>query len=270
MPKTNEKNLRKLNRLLQAMDEDSLTRAEFTDQFTRVLNFLKSLKEKNQGEFSNLNKSISDLSNKIKEDNSNDIVKLKGEVSKTHSGLSEELRRIIDEKITSIRDGIDGRDADEDRVSIIASERAIEAIKPMIPTLDDIMSDLENMGKQIRKALKKKQLRILDIKNLRKELDELKKMKGEVIMTGGGSGGGGHIVKAYDLSASLNGVLKTFSLPAFWRVINVHTGGSIPPTMRPTVDYTTDASAMTITFTSEINAATTLASGQTIIVTYSE
>lgn len=80
-----------------------------------------------------------------------------------------------------------------------------------------------------------------------------------------GGGHGGNYVQAYDLSSSLNGSTKTFSLPAFWKIVSVHLS-SAPNILRPTVDYTSDASASTITFTSEINAATSLASGQTLLV----
>jgi hypothetical protein len=84
---------------------------------------------------------------------------------------------------------------------------------------------------------------------------------------GGGSSGGGRIVREYDLSSQLDGVLKTFALPANWRVISVH-ASSTPNILRPTVDYTYTPSS--ITFTSEISESTTLAAGQTLIIIYSE
>lgn len=266
MPKIKQENLNKLSQALFAMDDYAVSKEDFLRQFKRLLEFLKKLKAKNQGEFKNLNQSIADLSEKLKGDNYNEVTSHKSEINELFNSLSAELRKIADDKIASMVDGIDGKDADEDRVSIIASERALEAVVPLIPTNKTLRKQILAMGRLLRKALKKK-LRISDIKDLREELDELKKSK--VIMTGGGSSGGGHIVKAYDLSDQLNGVLKTFALPAFWRVISVHSS-SFPNAFRPTTDYTTDASAMTITFTAEITAGTTLATGQTIIVTYSE
>ncbi len=101
----------------------------------------------------------------------------------------------------------------------------------------------------------------------RREIDALKKRPLE-------SGGGifatnrGRVV-LYDLSAQLNGVLKTFALPTFWKVISVQ-ASSFPHAFRPDVDYTTDGTLMTITFTSEIDVATALATGQTLTVTYAE
>lgn len=75
----------------------------------------------------------------------------------------------------------------------------------------------------------------------------------------------GSFVYAQDLSASLNGVLKTFTLVPNAKVILAFCS-STPGVMRPLVDYTTTGS--TITFTSQIDVATTLATGQTVVVLY--
>jgi len=76
-------------------------------------------------------------------------------------------------------------------------------------------------------------------------------------------------IKLYDLSSQLNGVAKTFNLPAFWRVISVQSSSS-PNAFRPTVDYTTDASVPAITFTSQVDAASVLSAGQTLTLIYAE
>lgn len=265
MPKTNEKNLRKLNRLLQAMDEDSLTRAEWKTEVKKMVDFLTSLRDKNQTEFKNLNQSIADLREKLKGENSKDLTLTKDEMNKIFGGLSDKLSGLVDDKIASMRDGIDGEDADEDRVSIIASERAIEAVKPLIPTLDDIRESLSKMGKAIRKAIDKKLL-IKDIKGLQKELDELKKSR--TIMTGGGGAGLGGHVRYKDLSASFDGATRTFSLPAFGRVLQVNLS-SFPNILRETTDYTVNGSDFQITFTSEI-PLNSISAGQTCIILYAE
>lgn len=73
--------------------------------------------------------------------------------------------------------------------------------------------------------------------------------------------------KIYDLSSQLDGVTKTFALPAFRLVFDIRSS-SFPYAFRPTVDYTTDATTMQITFTDQIDAASTLAAGQTLYVLY--
>lgn len=75
----------------------------------------------------------------------------------------------------------------------------------------------------------------------------------------------GSTILEYDLSSSLDGVTKTFTLPANARVLFV-VGGSDPGYFRRTVDYTTTASS--ITFTDQIDAPTMLAAGQSIGVLY--
>lgn len=137
-----------------------------------------------------------------------------------------------------------------------------------------IENDLPKLGEKIRDGLEliieeDEKLKIEAVGYLRKELDELKKLikKSETVFVGGGSGG--RVVKSYDLTPLLNGSTKTFTLPAFWRIISIHST-SFPFTFRETTDWTSNASNMSITFTSEVDETTILASGQTLTVIYSE
>ena len=109
------------------------------------------------------------------------------------------------------------------------------------------------------------QIGVEHIRGLIKELKDLRKLASTQTFVGG-SGGKGHI-KPYDISSQLNGVLKTFNLPANWTVISV-VSTSFPNAFRPVIDYT--FTPTTITFTSEITASSTLASGQSVIVIYEE
>lgn len=82
------------------------------------------------------------------------------------------------------------------------------------------------------------------------------------------SGGGGSTVQSYDLSSLLDGVTKTFTIPRNHRVLAVLASSSPYGSFRPTTDYTNTTT--TITFTSEIDAPTVLASGQSVIILYVE
>ena len=185
--------------------------------------------------------------------------KILGALKKQENGMNfirDEVNKLKDGK-----DGVDGKDADEDKVSIIASERAIEAVKPLIPTTDGIKKEILNMGKLLRKALKRK-LKISDIQGLREELDK----RGKTIYTGsGGAEIGGH-VRYSDISASLDGATRTFSLPAFSRVLQVNLS-SFPNILRENTDFTVNGSTFQITFTSEISL-NALSSGQTCVILY--
>ena len=70
-----------------------------------------------------------------------------------------------------------------------------------------------------------------------------------------------------DLSSELNGSLKVFTITQN-RVILDIASSSAPFVFRPTTDYTiTGGSRETLTFTDQITASETLATGQTLIVT---
>lgn len=174
------------------------------------------------------------------------------------------------------RDGVDGKDAppvDINSIVVEATTKATEALKPLIPTIEQVELDLPKLGAPIRDALELLQGDDRLDKSAIKGLEELiKELRAEIAKRPiyvGGSSGGGRICKSYDLSASLDGSTKTFSLPSFWRIISVHLS-SVPNILRPTVDFTVDGSAKTITFTDALDVGTSLSSGQTLIVVYSE
>ncbi len=154
------------------------------------------------------------------------------------------------------RDGIDGRDGEKGLQGINGADGS-----PDTPEI--IREKLESIEENDDK------LSISAIKDLEEELKKLRKHIDSKVFFSGGGGVGKHNVVAYDLSPYLDSITKQFSLPAFWKVISV-VSSSFPTAFRPTTDYTTDAAASTITFTSEIEASTTLATNQTIIITYSE
>jgi hypothetical protein len=79
--------------------------------------------------------------------------------------------------------------------------------------------------------------------------------------------GTGSPVQVHDLSSSLNGVTKTFTIPLNCRVLLV-VNSSTPFVFRPTVDFTTTST--TITFSTEVDASNMLAAGQSLLVLYVE
>lgn len=142
---------------------------------------------------------------------------------------------------------------------------------PKIPTIEELEADIPKLGSEIRNALELLQdderLDVSAIKGLDeliKKVEKLSEAKQTTRFVGGGGGVGRHNTFYYDLSPYLDGTTKTFSLPATWKVIGVHSGGSTPATFRSTIDFTWSPNS--ITFTGEIEASTTLAAGQTIMV----
>lgn len=149
------------------------------------------------------------------------------------------------------------------RVSALENEEKIEG--PDEETPESIRNKLESL-KGTPSALA-----INAIFGLSERLDTLQK---SIERNRGGSGGPAFAysrgaIKLYDLSDQLDGSKKTFAMPAFWRIISIQSTSS-PTTFRPGIDYTSDGNAMTVTFTSEIDATSTLSAGQTLTVIYAE
>jgi len=255
---------------------------EMEDEFGTAMDSFKIIKKNLADNFKNESAIVEKLFDEI---NDKLIIKLALKIAKMRKGdkgdnptekeLLELIKPLIPSKVTDeqlkaliiplIPEVEDGEDADEERI--------IEKLTEKIPKIEDIEDRLPKLGEQIRNSLELLQgedrLDMDAIKGLKKKLEKIKK---PTIIKGGGGGSpstGGKVVKVYDISSQLNGTKKTFSLPSFWRVLTVQSS-SFPNAFRPTTDYTTDASAMQITFTSEITASSTLASGQTIIIQYAE
>lgn len=205
-------------------------------------------------------------------------------ISEMESELDETLsesKTYTDEQVKSMLDKY---------AKIVSDIKDIKDTMPSMPDLSDINSKIEQAYKKFEEIENRKpeeikpefirdqlesieveeeKLKIEAIGFLRKELDELK-AKISSISFGGNTafvGGGGRQVRSYDLSSQLDGVTKTFNLPAMYRIISVHSS-STPFTFRQTTDYTWTTTS--ITFTSEVNADTTLNTGQSITIIYSE
>ena len=243
--------------------EQAPTRKEFVEAFGEVVKVVTANKKENTQFVEELSKTLQQVLKKIQDDHSSSLSELKAQVNDLFvteqlQRLSDNLTTKIEEKLATLRNGDDGHTP--------TKQELVALITPLIPPPKPSKNGSPDTPAKIRDKLEslkgEDRLDTSAIKGLEKRL---KKLETSQSFSTGGSGG--NVVRAYDLSASLDGVLKTFALPAFWRVISVHLS-SFPNILRPTVDYTTDNSAFTITFTSEINAGTGLASGQTCIITY--
>ena len=125
-----------------------------------------------------------------------------------------------------------------------------------IPRLKEGIRDLRKRVRDIEKSIKK----------LVKGVEGIR-MQGNVQYVG--TGGTGRAIRAFDLNdyGPLDGSTKTFNIPAVYRIISVHSSSS-PHAFVENTDYTWTPTS--ITFTSEVDAGSTLAAGQTITVIYAE
>ena len=81
-------------------------------------------------------------------------------------------------------------------------------------------------------------------------------------------GGGGDTIRYVDLSSSLDGSTRDFTLTRVNRILSVH-GTSSPIAYRPEVDWTFAETTSILTITSEVDIQS-LATGQTLYVLYIE
>lgn len=81
----------------------------------------------------------------------------------------------------------------------------------------------------------------------------------------GASIAGRDLFKDIDISSQLDGVTKTFNLPAVWNIISVNLSSFPFGALRKGIDFTYTPTS--ITFTSEIDAASQLSTGQSCILT---
>ena len=253
------KNLKKLQRLFNLMDDDALTKEQFIEAFEKVIDAIKK-KEEDLLAGMTAFKTAADTFMQNMEERSGEVT---AQAREEMQSIASELSKLVETKVQEVKDGRDGIDANEDAIfERVMASIALPEQKPLVSDApQEIRDKLELLQGNER----------LDVSAIRGLDEKLKAIEGKARTTlvpiGGPSAG--KIVKSHDLSSSLDGSTKTFSLPAFYRVVSVHTS-SFPNILRPTTDYTTDGALMTITFTSEIDAATTLATGQTVIIVYAE
>jgi len=151
MPKgLDEKQIVGVQRLLSLLDPDSLTKEMFVENFKTVVDFSKKSDDKLVEAVGKMLNAFKELSDKNKNDNelskSELIALIKSEVSKMLS-TSQSKNDEIDIKVSQIKDGVDGKDADEE----VIVGKVLGQIK--IPEIQEIKNDLPKMGEQIRDAL---------------------------------------------------------------------------------------------------------------------
>lgn len=246
-----------MNDTLQAflqLIKDLPSRKEFVDAFASVVVRVKRFEAKTADDIKTLIATVGKQTD--------------AKFSQLDERTNVEWRKINARVQTELK-GIDGKDGKDGTNGSVGPQGAPGATgaqgaagKHGSPdTADDIRNKLELFIGQPEDEKPK----IDVIGHLREELDELRKLITKKVIAPSGGVMGRDLVRANDISAQLNGVTKTFNTPGMWRVISINLS-SFPNTLRETVDYTWTPTS--ITFTSQIDAASTLAAGQTCVIIY--
>src|SRR3990167_10901287 len=118
-----EKNIKFLTKLRSALEDDAITRSEFVKAFEAVVKIVKDIKDTNSKEMTAIHQTITALSNKMQSDVSNEMSSAEKksmdycmkEMQKMYEEHEKKMSQ-MDEKMAMVQDGLDGRDADEERV----------------------------------------------------------------------------------------------------------------------------------------------------------
>lgn len=245
---------------------NSLTLKDFEDKFALVLEVIKKIKTVNEESREQLKDKYTNLTETVDKfyKNANDNLEetkrkalaycvkncsqesldlVKSEVSK--------MTEKVNTKIAQVKDGQPGRDGAKGEQGRPGKDGSPDTAMQIATKLN---REEEIIEQKVIKGLDEKIKRLEDLINQKNAFG------------GGGGGVGKQNVYYYDLSGSLDGSTKTFSMPAFARIINIMLSSA--PVLRPTIDWTADASAHSITFTSQIDANPLLNSGQSLIILY--
>lgn len=282
MPRRNQAKLSpaNLDRVQKLLDvaNDSVTKQEFLDSFRAMVSQILDIE-----------KQLVAKMNKNSQDSLNDLKRLRSEFEQSISAFKEDShltiggvkRRAVEtlEKVVAkqnlkgtlkkMEDKLESKlDKDESKFFMTGEDtereiqRVVGDLKSTIPEPTEPDTGLEVISKINATDDDQEQIRAERVEGLEARLDALDKRTSS--FTGGGGATSRDIIQDVDLSSQLDGSTKTFNLPAVWNVISVHTS-SFPNALRKTIDFT--YTSQTITFTDEVDAATTLAAGQTVVLT---
>jgi len=251
---TQEKNIAKLEQLLKVIDE-GITKEEFVKAFENVVNLVLKIEKRNTEAVDLLEKTYSNLLEKIKNDHTSSLSDLKKQVDNVFVG--KQLERIlaehkdkmgaVDSKIMSVKDGKKGEKGDKGD----KGDRGRDGSPDNAGQIRDKLEILKEDDRLDKNA----------VKGLEDYEEVVKSSKQKQIFSIGG--GSRNAVEFTDLSSQLNGVLKTFYVPK--RRFIALFGTQFPVIYRPDIDYTGSGTG-TLTLTSEVSAP---ASGQTLILLHS-
>lgn len=247
-----QKQIEELKRLTQEVIEDeSVSVKDFAVFVQTIVDFIKQTKDDFNTELSSMKQALAD---NLAQTSSEITEKIEKKLS-TRAEKTDVLSQKLADALANLKDGYtpkkgvdydDGKDADPEEIS----EMVIAKLFPKVATKEDL-------------------------KELQDFLEEFKKLKEKVItlesrptrsMPNGGGANARNFIKEVDLSSQLDGSTKTFNIGAFYRILSVDLS-SYPHALRKTTDYTYSGNDGTITFTDEIDAPSTLAAGQTCIIT---
>ena len=254
---TNEKNLKKLERLLSLMDEDSLTKEDFVKAFENVVQFVLKIQKQNEAEVEAMKLLNGKMMQKLEGMNVESMREMKEKITDMCEPMMTRMQKehermmgTMDKKMSEMRDG---KDADEEKIvqNVLNQIKLPEQKKVILDGPKEIRDKLESLKGEDR----------LDKEAIRGLEDEIKGLKAAIAAVPRGRGGMRKvpIVRAINLSDQVDGIVTTFNLPRDTVQILGVFSTQFPVNFNANVDWT--FAGQTLTLTSQVGV---VQSGQTL------
>ena len=263
----------------------TFTKQELSEAFRRITEYVKKIKPdlesvidtRLESDLSAHKKELdtlkADFNTAIKKVNDESLTSLSGLRKRVLDGIEQLFLRLkLQEKLESFLNECRGKfDILENDISIkmdylekISPESvAEEALSKMRGVYsEEFVLSPEELRESLETLEGDERLDVSAIKGIEQRLASIESSVRESASRASVSGR--DIFVDIDISSQLDGVTKTFNIHAVYNIISVHMS-SFPNALRKGVDFTYTPTS--ITFTSEINAATSLATGQTCVLT---
>lgn len=249
---TDEKAVKKLQRMMAFFDNDAITQEQFVKSFENVVNLVLKVEKRNSDFLDEAKQMIENIKTHVRGLSEDDFKKLKSQMFSEVGMLSSKLdkqQKQIDQKMAQLRDGLDGISPDPDEIA----QKAAALFK-----LPEYRAPVMDGGTEIRDKLEllqgKERLKIEAIESLREELDEL---KARPVGRGGGTSAMGvaqafkYILKTEQPTGDIDGANLTYTLtqPIF-AILSMSINGE---TIAQLPNYT--IKGKTFTFSSALPAA---------------
>lgn len=249
---------------MQAIDE-AVTLPELKKAVEAMLQFEVKLQNKTETELfaikNAVDSAIERIQTTVDEAIYNSEQKLASRVENTLNKVyleHESMMAECDAKMEGMIQPEDGKDADEENIV----EKVLARIpEPEIPEVED--ETPESIRDLLEELIPKSEDEKLDPRSIKGWEELMKKIEG-IASRPTTVANVGRDITDIDISSQLDGVTKTFNIPAVWKIVTVDLS-SFPNALRKNIDYTWTPTS--ITFTSEIEASTSLNTGQTCIIT---
>ncbi len=172
----------KLEQLLKLVNE-GLTREEFIDSLGNIVKLVKRVEKRLDDAIERMSETHIKLKDKIKSDSELSLTDLRGligkEISRINKNIEDKIKE-ADKKLGEVKNGENGKDADEERIIKEVFANIKKDIK--IPKIEEIENNLPKLGERIRDSLEllkgKERLNVSAIDGLEELLKGLDKRKG--------------------------------------------------------------------------------------------